>query len=61
MFIDFDGKKWEYPLQVGWGKPSKIAGKGGGRHFDKYLHAMQLKLTEYVIITISLLYKPKTP
>ena len=39
--------------------PSKMAGRGDGRHFKNYLQTMPLKLTEYVRIIISLLYKPK--
>ena len=36
--------------------PEKIL----SRYFENDLDAMELKLTEYIIITISLLYKPKT-
>ena len=43
-------------MGTGWLPPEKIF----SRHFEKYLLAMQLKLTEYVRITISHLYKPKT-
>ena len=40
--------------------------EGGGEkivshHFEIYLHGVQLKLTEYVRINISLPYKPKPP
>ena len=50
----------------GQGKPSKCKGRGWlptenilSRHFEKYLHDMDLKLTEHVRNTISLLYKQK--
>ena len=51
----------------GYGKPSEFEGTGVGgwlppenilsRHFEKYLHDMDLTLTEHVRNTISLLYK----
>ena len=39
----------------GWLPPENIL----SRHFEKYLHDMDLKLTEHVRNTISLLYKQK--
>ena len=54
----------------GVGQAVKDGGYGGGfhgmppekissLHFEKCMHVMQLKLTEYVRITIALFYKPK--
>ena len=60
------------PPYPGVGYAVKVRGWGGVdatfsvfrkqkiRHFEKYLHALMLKLTELVGITISLLYKQKT-
>ena len=58
------------PLTQGYGKPSKTEGTGSGCHLKifyvailkkkKYLHDMDLTLTEHVRNTISLLYKQKT-
>ena len=55
------------PPSGGKSQPSKMAGcwlplrQFEVAIFEKYLHAMQLKLTEYDRITIFLLYKPKHP
>ena len=38
-----------------WLPPQNIL----GRHFEKYMHGMVLKLSGHVKNTISLLYKPK--
>ena len=55
-----------YPLTQGKGKPSKSAVTRWlltenilCRHFEKYIHDMDLKLTEHVRSTISLLFKQK--
>ena len=44
------------PRVRGWLPPETIL----SRHFEKYLHDMDLKLTEHVRNTISLLYKQNT-
>ena len=57
----FDGEKSGIPLTRGKGKPSKSEGTGWLPLWKKkYLHDMDLKLTEHVRNTISLeLYKQK--
>ena len=66
LCAQFDEKCLGYHLR--WGRVSRQSWGVGGcnlfqfleilsRHFEKYLHAMKLKLTKHVEITIFLLHK----
>ena len=56
-----DEKIWRYPKDGGRVSHQSLGGKGPlweklSHHFEKYLHAMELKLSGYVRINIPLLY-----